>query len=73
MQSIFIYLYLIFRTWFFLLLLKDKTYFVFFSSLVIKQRLTNRLFSNTTDHLSVRVSSLNSLFFQECYQTIIIL
>ena len=47
-----------------LLLHKDKTYFVFFSSLVMKQRLTNRLFSNTTDHLSVRVSSLKSLFFQ---------
>src|SRR4029434_4948952 len=61
------------HVWFTVLLHNDKTYFVFFSSLVMKQRLTNRLFSNTTDHLSVRISSLTSLFFQECYQTIIIL
>ena len=56
-----------------LLLHKDKTYFVFFSNLAMKQSLTNKLFSNTTDHLSVSIGSLNSLFFQEYYQTIIIL
>src|SRR4029434_8321150 len=61
------------HAWFNVLLHNDNSYFVFFSSLEMKQRLTNRLFSNTTDHLSDSVSSLNSLFFQECYQTIIIL
>src|SRR4029434_7835945 len=61
------------HVWFTVLLHNDKTYFVFFSSFLMKQRLTNRLFSNTTDHLTVSVSSLNSLFFQECYQIRIIL
>ena len=61
------------HVWFTVLLHKDKTYLVLFSSLVMKQRLTNRLFSNTTDHLTVSVSSLNSLVFQECYQTMLIL
>ena len=58
------------HVWVTVLLHEDKKYFVCF--FLMKQRLTNRLFSNTTDHLSDSVSSLNSLFFQECYQAIII-